>query len=1166
MSVTVVQRKAVDAGEYGAPGNVREAASSAEETLQSKPDGQSARQQSMRELLRSGKDLTKYEAQGSAQKSAPPAGTASQPMPDERPALQPSTLSRVQHAMARQDRAPDARAGDPAAAAFDTNAATGVRNGVGVSALSSGVAVSGKSVPSTDSGAGRLVDQYDGGSGKASLNYTNDQRAAEQLAKYTSLTLTGMPPATLKDDQAIAGLAAQLAQMDESARETYSVRAMNLLQEPPAQRRAAIAALTADVSQEVRNIGQDPVRRLAAMFNAPVGTQYLQDGGHAQMGALRQQYEAFVAPGGNDATRTQALESAVRIKTQMRTDIQQVVATHTASEQQAWNAAAQRVDRILNEAERYTAKNIRLPTYTDDPQWNDERAEAYAQTYGYQSIGEKLLSDDGLSQQERDNPGWWHGPGMTRSTDEKARDLLTFQQGLNDPNSAIFKRVHALESRAVHELTANGDKDHYLDQVEAPKRYWDIGFALPQADGKYVQNLAQKYIETTQDIDQKSRQMIREHTPDTLDKVLYATGKVLNSLMPLPGMDWLAGQLLDAAIPNHGGLSAGAETVLDTTLMVGGLLMGGLDKLPMLKGKFGLSEASEMKLGGLHPVEGNVQPSLPMTAKERIAKSLGALPNETPHTAPEQPKSPSRDAGPVSPAGPAASPRREGLPIPSSYEEPRPAGELDWRKGVFVDSQGGQHIEKGGHWYKVKYDADNGTLRVTHPDDASKPTYPVRTGPDGTFEVHGDVGLKGGGPKGVPRELTQGEKEGVRRLLNQGMTPEDVARQLGMPLEQVHEVWHGEAVEVQDRRTKLTPAKRQEILDGLKSGLEGTEVAARTNVGKYSVYRIAKEYGVKLPRRPRLPEGTRQKVADLLKEGVSQAEIVRRLNISRATVGAIASEYGLVHPRAYRRNIPHETVQAAVELLKFGTRMMDVAKQLSISINMVARIAHEHGIAPGRHGIVAQDTREDVIDRLNRGQPPQEIAKALNITPQSVARIRNQDLLAEALGDFVATMGPDMTEAVQANLSRRMARTSDSPTTGMSTGGETGAPAATGATEPPQKRPRLESDEPEDVDEIIPPYVDELMERLGPAQLPLMQNVWDDAVLLLDAEARHSLDSPQPGTSAGGASGPSGDLDPDTASRRLNADVAAVVATLSDQDTDFLLHLSDEDDDDHKDS
>jgi hypothetical protein len=141
-----------------------------------------------------------------------------------------------------------------------------------------------------------------------------------------------------------------------------------------------------------------------------------------------------------------------------------------------------------------------------------------------------------------------------------------------------------------------------------------------------------------------------------------------------------------------------------------------------------------------------------------------------------------------------------------------------------------------------------------------------------------------------------------------------------------------------------------------------------------------------------------------------------------------------------------------------------------------------------------------------------------------------------------------------------MARASGSPAAGTSTGGQTGASAGTGAVEPPQKRPRPEPDEPEDVDEIIPPYVDELMDKLGPAQLPLMQNVWDDAVLLLDAEARHSSGSPKPGMSTDGASGLGSDPDLETASRRLDADVEAVVAVLSDQDTDFLLRLSDDDD------
>jgi DNA invertase Pin-like site-specific DNA recombinase len=971
--------------------------------------------------------------------------------------------------------------------------------------------------------------------------------------------LTGLPPSIVKDDQALAGLSAQLAQMDESTREAYSARAMKALQQPPEQRSTAIAALTADVSREMREIGQDPVRRLAAMFNAPVGTQYLQDGGRGQMSALRQQYDAFVAPGASDATRAQALDGAVRIKTQMQTEIQKVVAAHTASEQKTWSASAQRVERILNEAEHYTARNIRLPTYTDDPQWNDRRAEAYAQTYGYQSIGEKLLSDDGLSQQERANPGYWHGPGMQRSADEKARDLLTFQQGLNDPDSAIFRRVHALESGAVHELTANGDKDHYLDQVGTPKLYRDIGQALPRADGQYVQNLAQKYIDTIRDLDARSRQMMREHTPDTLDKVLYATGKVLNSLMPLPGMDWLAGQLLDATIPNHGGLSSGEEAVLDTSLMVGGLLMGGLDKLPVLKGRFGPGEVAEMALGRLHPVEANVEPSLPMSAKERIAQSLGALPDPATHTAPRQPDSRSDEAGSVQKTGPAGSeqtsaPRAEGLPVPSSYEESRPPGELDWRNNVFIDKQGGRHIEQDGHWYKVKYDADNGTLRVAHPDDASKPAYPVRIGAGGTFEVHGDVGLKGGGPKPAPRELTQGEKDGVRRLLNQpGRTPEQVAQQTGISLQQVRAVLHGEAVEVQLRkpRTELTEDKKKEILNLLDQRLAVKEVAAQTNVSISAVARLARQYGVKFPER-RISVEKRQKVAELLNEGRTQSEIGRELNISASAVGKIGREYGLLKEHGYGRYLPDETVRAAVDLLKLNVTAEDVAKQLGVSGSTVANIGRRHHIELSHAGQpLGQTTREKIIERLNRGESPEEVANALRLSTASVHRIQGRNLLAEALGDFVATMGPDMAAAVQANLSRRMVQTSGSTAAGTSAGGET---RPWGAGEPPQKRQHLE---PEEVDETIPQYVHELIERLSPAQSPLMQNVWDDAVLLLDAEARR-IAGPA-GMSGGGAIARGADVEAEAASRRLDADVDAVVAVLSDEDTDFLLQLTRDD-------
>lgn len=1196
MKVGVKQSSEAGSEKYGLQSDENKYSSSDDEILKSKPDERPIAQQSLLERIRSDEDLKQHGSQGSERKAEVPEGRESKPAPDTRATLQPSTLGRVQAAMARRDSATDAP--------ISAMAATRLGGRADMSALSSGVDMSG--APATSTGpttstastastapttsasttATKLLDRYDGGSGKASLNYQNDQRTAQQLAQYVSLSMTGMPPATISDQQAVAGLSAPLAQMDEQLRETYAVRALNVLQQPPVQRAGALAALTAEASQEVHRIGQDPARRLAAIFNTPVGAEYLHDGGRAQTADLRKQYEAFVAPGADDAAREGALKSAVSIRTQMQKEIGQEVATHSTNEQQAWDASTQRVNRILNEAEQYTAKNIRLPNYADNTQWNDRRAEAYAQTYGYQSIGEKLVSDDGQSQQERDNPGWWHRPDMTRSAQEKARDVLTFQQGLNDPNSATFRRVHALETQAVHELTANGDKGHYLDQVGKPKLYQDIGDGLPQADGHYVRNLAQKYLDASQDVDHKSRQMMREHEPDTLDKVLYAAGKVLNSLIPLPGLDWLAGQMLDVAVPNHGGLSSGEEAVLDTSLMVGGLLMGGLDRLPMLKGKFGLNEVSEGKLGQLHPVEPGVPPSLPETAPGEIGRAFGLKVGEAAHTPPgqtekapwetePQKKEPGPPAG-QSGSGKAGSPTDNRLPVPSTYEEPRPKGELDWHNGVFMDPKGGRHIEKDGHWYSVKYDADNRTLRVTHPQDASKPTYPVRTGPDGTYEVHSDVGLKGGAPKRAP-ELTPEQKQEMRRLFNEDKTHQEVADELGVPLGQVRQFAREETARWRVDKGKVSDEKKQDILDGLRRGLSVDDVAARTLVSRTTVRKVGGEAGVALlpiDRQIRIPIETRQRVADLLSEGLSGREVASQLGISHKTVTAIGREYHVVVP-ASARLIPPETRQAAIEKLRTGIGPTAVARELGIPVRTVARIAHETGVLSSGPDI-SPDTRQQVIERVRRRDLQKDIAKDLDISVRSVSRIVSRNKLEEIMAATFAGADPQEIDALSSNMGRRRARAPDSPQPGTSTGGETAQPGPA----PKRARPDPEGGAAatESSDELIPAYMDELLDALGPEGLPLMQNLVDDVGLIQEPGRAPPapVGSPQPGTSTGGDTGladhpaPAGSPQPGTSTggetgttgypelgeevlRLLYADINVTLDRVSDDDVERVV-------------
>src|ERR1700709_1475778 len=172
MSGTVVQRSAANPGEYGLADKVHEATPPEDAAQQSMHEA-------MHEVLRAKKD-PESGAQAQAHKSASPSGKASQP----------SALDRVQLAMSRQ-----------AGAHIDS------------------APVSGKSAApasSTGDSARVLTARYHGG--KASINYTNDQRTATQLAQSMNLSLTGLPPAEVKDEQAIPGLGPHPAQRDARPR------------------------------------------------------------------------------------------------------------------------------------------------------------------------------------------------------------------------------------------------------------------------------------------------------------------------------------------------------------------------------------------------------------------------------------------------------------------------------------------------------------------------------------------------------------------------------------------------------------------------------------------------------------------------------------------------------------------------------------------------------------------------------------------------------------------------------------------------------------------------------------------------------------------------------------------------------------------------------------
>lgn len=154
--------------------------------------------------------------------------------------------------------------------------------------------------------------------------------------------------------------------------------------------------------------------------------------------------------------------------------------------------------------------------------------------------------------------------------------------------------------------------------------------------------------------------------------------------------------------------------------------------------------------------EPGVQPG---STKEASAKEVSAGGNSTP----AQPAKPDIDASPTTNVErvesrddplktsgadtTASSTGNARFALPTRYAQ-KPSGRLQAdpdSPGVFRDDKQQAYIKADGETYPVRFDKDNGTWRVYRPDDPAKPQYPVRVDAQGNWQVHNDVGLKGGG-------------------------------------------------------------------------------------------------------------------------------------------------------------------------------------------------------------------------------------------------------------------------------------------------------------------------------------------------------------------------------------------------------------------------------------
>ncbi|MFL9901565.1 hypothetical protein PQR71_26045 [Paraburkholderia fungorum] len=190
-----------------------------------------------------------------------------------------------------------------------------------------------------------------------------------------------------------------------------------------------------------------------------------------------------------------------------------------------------------------------------------------------------------------------------------------------------------------------------------------------------------------------------------------------------------------------------------------------------------------------------------------------------PSNEPQTGKPPAQESGTNAPATTGAQ-----FDVPAQYAR-KPGGDLHadpGTQGVLRDDKGQAYIDMSGKTYPVRYDNDNGTWRVYNPDDPAKFQYPVRQDEHGDWQVHDDVGLKGGGnATNVPpnlqarrtelenqRQQLQHDQHELEEQIRQFPGPQHAGRS-GMELAYLDNMLRGRLADVNNRLQNVNQELQQ---------------------------------------------------------------------------------------------------------------------------------------------------------------------------------------------------------------------------------------------------------------------------------------------------------------------------------------------------------------------
>ncbi|WP_322056937.1 hypothetical protein [Paraburkholderia sp. J63] len=573
-----------------------------------------------------------------------------------------------------------------------------------------------------------LLTKYDtenDGQTQDSRNRVNDAVTAGKIQQANELDYTGYPPDVQAFEDRMAASQAQLAALPQAMRDYYTgqLAAMDVtyrnMTSPEA--RAAVnqnaIQLQNDILAEYNHSINDPLDRTTAIFNHPVGAGYLDEQHQAQLKQLDQLREDFLnAP--DAASREAIFKKAETLKTGLQVAAANGVDAYLTKDRAAWEDANHYVDQLVADAGKIQDPSKR-----------------------YKSIGDGLFSLN---------------TGMGED-DVADRRVLAFTQHLMD-DPELRTRLDQWQGEAGLPLNAQG--------ASAAPPYSQIVNNLPAAGPDYVRDLADQYTAVIKGQTKGERDAAFNQAKPYL-QAAEGFARFMLGITPLAplnsaldgasvlsqparmGIDIASTLAGVATAPFIGGVSAEARAAssfvsdLRTESAIANESAQDL-KLGMQEGKLALTTengdlqaAENAGKAGTAPTQ-LLEPELQAAAQEGGAAQTGYKPAEIgPSLDPRM-----LDARARIESNPMAVPSRYAAEVNGNALKPD-----ENAAGVLNDANNQHYIRSGNEYFKVKYDSDNETWRAVNPESPNSFSYPVRYNPqDGTWSLHGDVGIPGGGP------------------------------------------------------------------------------------------------------------------------------------------------------------------------------------------------------------------------------------------------------------------------------------------------------------------------------------------------------------------------------------------------------------------------------------